>query len=76
MTGKQDTKIHTWKELFSLKGLVGIGVGALAFTYILQTVDLIPDAIPVVGFVDDAAIVVVAFLVGKHIYTLLKRKAQ
>jgi uncharacterized membrane protein YkvA (DUF1232 family) len=34
-----------------------IGAAAFALLYVLAPVDLIPDAIPVIGLVDDAAVV-------------------
>lgn len=37
--------------------VVSIGVTVLALAYVLAPIDLIPDAIPLVGMLDDAAVV-------------------
>jgi uncharacterized membrane protein YkvA (DUF1232 family) len=33
-------------------------VGALALTYLISPVDLIPDVLPFIGFIDDAALLI------------------
>jgi uncharacterized membrane protein YkvA (DUF1232 family) len=33
-----------------------IGAGAFALLYVLSPVDLVPDLLPVIGFLDDAAV--------------------
>lgn len=48
------------------KGYTEIPIGSLvaivgALIYVLSTIDLIPDVIPVVGFVDDAIVVAAAY---------------
>jgi uncharacterized membrane protein YkvA (DUF1232 family) len=54
-----------FKEMLSIEGaisLVGVSAG---MGYFLAKLDFIPDTIPVLGYVDDAAVVISAFfLIG------------
>ena len=43
-----------------------IAMAVFALLYVLNPVDLIPDYLPVIGFVDDAAVMELAWLAIKH----------
>jgi len=55
------------KKLFSLKGLVGVVLTALGMAYIFSAFELIPDKIPILGYVDDVVIILLLYLIGKFI---------
>ena len=48
----RDARVPLWRKL----------VGALAVAYLLWPLDLIPDYIPVIGFLDDAGVLMAAAL--------------
>ena len=53
------------------KGTVAAIVGTLL--YVLSPVDVIPDVIPVVGYLDDAAVLALCLKFVKHVVDELKR---
>lgn len=56
---KNNGKENSKGEKFSISPMaIAIVVGALL--YIVSPIDIIPDAIPVIGFIDDAAIITAA----------------
>lgn len=50
------------KNFFSLRGLLAILLTSAGVGYFLAAFDLIPDTIPVVGYVDDIALIVIVML--------------
>jgi uncharacterized membrane protein YkvA (DUF1232 family) len=52
------------KDVFTMHGLMGLIFMALAFGYGITSIDIIPDPIFLIGYVDDAIIVLLAFFVG------------
>ena len=57
--------IEELKGLFSAHGLIALVLTSLAAGYVLFGFDLIPDSIMVIGYVDDVAVVLIAFWAGK-----------
>ena len=56
MAKKDEKHIIYWKKLFSVKGILAIlGVSALLW-YLGSLINIIPDTIPIVGYVDNIAI--------------------
>jgi uncharacterized membrane protein YkvA (DUF1232 family) len=61
------------KEQFvTVEGLVGIVGASAAVGYLVNQFDLIPDSIPVVGYVDDVAMILliaagVTYFVSKYV---------
>lgn len=51
------------KKLLSVKGLMALLFTSLGIGYLLSAIDLIPDTIPVIGYVDDAFLVIAMFFV-------------
>ena len=59
----------------STKYKMNIGIGALiALVYVVLPVDLLPDAIPVTGWIDDLIAVLIAITNGLVWGAKLKRK--
>lgn len=59
----------------STKYKMNIGIGALiAFIYVVLPIDLLPDAIPVTGWIDDLIAVLIAITNGLVWGAKLKRK--
>lgn len=59
----------------STKYKMNIGIGALiALIYVVLPVDLLPDAIPVTGWIDDLIAVLIAITNGLVWGAKLKRK--
>lgn len=59
----------------STKYKLNIGIGALiALIYVVLPVDLLPDAIPVTGWIDDLIAVLIAITNGLVWGAKLKRK--
>lgn len=51
------------KKFFNLRGLLAILLTSLAVGYILAGFDIIPDTLPVLGYVDDIVIIVAVILI-------------
>jgi len=58
------------KELFSVHKLIAMLLASLALGYVIVGFDLIPDSVAVIGYFDDVAMVLIAFITGG----LLSRK--
>ena len=59
----------------STKYKMNIGIGALiALIYVVLPIDLLPDAIPVTGWIDDLIAVLIAITNGSVWGAKLKRK--
>jgi len=59
----------------STKYKMNIGIGALiALIYVVLPIDLLPDAIPVTGWIDDLIAVLIAITNGLVWGAKLKRK--
>lgn len=60
-----------WKELgkkvLSWRGLIALVATAVVLGYFLIKIDLIPDPIPVVGYLDDATIVIAVFFLALYL---------
>lgn len=56
--------VEQLKMLFSIQGLIGLLLTSLGIGYVLSGFDVIPDVIPFVGYFDDAAMVVITFLLA------------
>jgi uncharacterized membrane protein YkvA (DUF1232 family) len=52
------------KELLSVEGLIGLVVASAGIGYLLVQIDVIPDTIPVIGYFDDAFMVVLLAIGG------------
>ena len=57
--------------------LLAKGIALAALAYVINPFDIMPDAIPALGFTDDAAAVVAALkTVDKHVTNEHKQKAE
>jgi uncharacterized membrane protein YkvA (DUF1232 family) len=66
--GNKQSKIFAW-----IKAIIFIVIG---LTYIFWTFDVIPDAIPVVGWIDDAIIfLLAAWAIRGAINTIMDKRA-
>jgi uncharacterized membrane protein YkvA (DUF1232 family) len=55
------------KEQFMLHRLMGIVVASAVLGYTLFPWNLIPNSFPIVGYVDEVLVVIVAYLLGSMI---------
>jgi hypothetical protein len=68
---------ETMKRLFTIEGLISVGVAATAFWFLGAWLNLIPDAIPVVGQVDNVGFAVLGVALGGLVYrAIVKRKKK
>jgi uncharacterized membrane protein YkvA (DUF1232 family) len=67
---------ETMKRLFSLEGLISIGVSATALWFLGTWLNLIPDAIPVLGHVDNVGFAVLGVALGGLIYRAIVKKKK
>lgn len=59
----------------STKYKLNIGIGAvIALIYVLMPIDISPDAVPVVGWIDDIIAVLLAITNGLVFASKLKKK--
>jgi hypothetical protein len=65
---KKGKHIVHWKNLWSIKGVLAIIFTSAGLWYIGSLVNIIPDTIPIVGFVDQTAFTIVGLLVGGFIF--------
>jgi uncharacterized membrane protein YkvA (DUF1232 family) len=60
-----------WKELgkkvLSWRGLIALVATAVVLWYFLIKIDLIPDPIPIVGYMDDVTIVIAVFFLALYL---------
>ena len=59
---------ETMKKIFSVEGLVSVGVAATAFWFLGAWLNLIPDSIPVLGQVDNVGFAILGVALGGLIY--------
>lgn len=56
---------------------LNIGIGALvALIYVLIPVDVAPDAVPVVGWIDDLIAILLAITNGLHFASKIKKSKE
>jgi uncharacterized membrane protein YkvA (DUF1232 family) len=67
---------ETMKRLFSIEGLISVGVAATAFWFLGAWLNLIPDTIPVLGQVDNVGFAVLGVGLGGLIYRAIVKKKK
>ena len=60
---------ETAKRIFTWKGLVALLATAVVVMYWLFKIDIIPDTIPFVGYVDDVFFVLAVFFLAEWLLT-------
>lgn len=55
------------KTIFTLKGMLAIGLMSFALTSFLTTFDLIPDTLGFAGKIDDVALILLGFWAAKDL---------
>ena len=55
------------KKVFTLRGILALGFAGWAVSSLLTTFDMIPDTVPVFGGIDDVALLLLAYWVGRDV---------
>ena len=61
---KKEKHLINWKGLLSVKGLVALGLAGILAWLIATSLNIIPDSIPVLGWVDNFIIGILLLLIG------------
>jgi uncharacterized membrane protein YkvA (DUF1232 family) len=62
MKEKQESHLlNGLKQVFTLRGVVALGLTGFAVSNLVKTFDLIPDTVPAFGSIDDVAFVLLSF---------------
>jgi uncharacterized membrane protein YkvA (DUF1232 family) len=70
-----DTKNTPFKNKV-LMVLSGVFVGILGLVYLINSLDAVPDGLGAIGYLDDAIVLILMFLMGRRVYRSLSGKIR
>ena len=66
---------NVMKSIFSIKGIVAVLIISITLGYLSWGFDVIPDKIPILGYVDDVLLIILGYFgVSRLIHKLTKGK--